>query len=57
MEQDLLEEAQEQAGVWVEVAAEAEWVVIVREQAPAEIVFARIAARDYSISKACLVIQ
>ena len=38
MEQDHLEEGREQEEVWVEAVAEAEWVVIAREQAPAAIV-------------------
>ena len=57
MEQDLLARAREQAEALEEAEAGAVWAEIVRDQDPAELVFARIAAREYSISGECLVIQ
>jgi len=56
-EQDLLVRAREQVEVLEEAVAEAAWVETVRDQDPVEIVFARIAVREYSISGECLVIQ
>jgi cytochrome P450 len=56
-EQDLLARARERAEALEEAAAGAVCEEIVRGQDPAESVFARIAARDYSISEECLVIQ
>lgn len=57
MEQDQSEEDREQVEAWAEVAVEEEWVVIAREQGPAETVFAQVAARECLISKECLVTQ
>ena len=56
-EQDLLVRAREQAEALEEAAAGAVCEEIVRDQDPVESVFARIAARNYTISEECLVIQ
>ena len=57
MEQDLLVKAREQAKALEEAVAGAVCEETVRDQDPAESVFARIVARDYSISEEYLVIQ
>jgi len=65
MEQDLLAKVREPLGgardkqeeAVEEVVAEAVWEEIVRGQGPVEIVFVRIAAREYSISGECPVIR
>ena len=49
MEPDLSDRGQEQAGVWAEVAAEAEWAEIVRGQVPAEGVSAQAVGRKQLI--------
>ena len=50
-EQVLLEEVQEQVEVWVEAAAEAEWVAIVQVPAQQETVFARAVEKKYLIRR------
>ncbi|MBN1353488.1 MAG: hypothetical protein JW994_02315 [Candidatus Omnitrophica bacterium] len=57
MEQDLLAKVRERAEVLEEAEVGAVWAETVQGQDQAEIVFARIAARDYSINEECLVIQ
>ena len=49
MEQALLGEAREREEVWVEAAAEAEWVATVRAQVPEEFVYALIVNYLYHI--------
>jgi len=49
-EQDLLARVREQAEALEEAAAEDVWAEIARGQDPVEIVFARNAATEYSIS-------
>ena len=49
--------ARERVADLEEVEVGAVWAEIARAQDPGEIVFARIAAREYSISGECLVIQ
>jgi len=56
-EQDLLARVREQAEVSEKAVAEAVWAEIARAQDPVEIVFVRIAAREYSISGECPVIR
>ena len=56
-EQDLLAKARERVADLEEVEVGVVWAETVRDQDPVEIVFARIAAREYSISGECLVIQ
>ena len=56
-EQDLLAKARERVADLEEVEVGVVWAETVRGQDPVEIVFARIAARDYRISGEYLVIQ
>ena len=56
-EQALLEEAQEQAAVWVGAADEVEWAAIARAQALVESVFVQVVARERPISKEFRAIQ
>ena len=48
-EQDHSGKAREQADVWEEVVAEAEWAEIVQEQAPVEVVSAQVVVQKQLI--------